>query len=141
MLKSYFITGTDTDCGKTYVMVALLDYLRQQNRVARGLKPVASGCEVINGQQNKNVVLEVQDNGPGIAPQFRARVFERFFRVLGNKTTGSGLGLAIVQQIVSLHHAHIMLDNPETETGLIVRVFFHLKPRVTPETLKKRDKQ
>lgn len=92
-------------------------------------------------QQNKNVVLEVQDNGPGIAPQFRARVFERFFRVLGNKTTGSGLGLAIVQQIVSLHHAHIMLDNPETETGLIVRVFFHLKPRVTPETLKKRDKQ
>ena len=91
-------------------------------------------------QQNAAVLLEIQDNGPGIPPQFRSRVFERFFRELGNKSTGSGLGLAIVQQIASLHHAHIILDSPETGTGLIVRVFFPLKPRVMTDTSKKRDK-
>ena len=83
-------------------------------------------------QQQTRAVLEVQDNGPGIPEQFRARVFERFFRELGNKSTGSGLGLAIVQQIVSLHHADISLDAPATGTGLIVRVFFHLKPLPSP---------
>lgn len=69
MLKSYFITGTDTDCGKTYVMVALLEYLWQQNRVARGLKPVASGCEVINGQLiNPDIQRIEQANGTQIPP-------------------------------------------------------------------------
>lgn len=77
--------------------------------------------------QQSKVVFEVQDNGPGIPEQFRARVFERFFRELGNKSTGSGLGLAIVQQIVRLHHADIILATPPIGTGLIVRVFFSQK--------------
>ncbi|MCX7091482.1 MAG: ATP-binding protein [Legionellales bacterium] len=91
-------------------------------------------------QQQTNVILEVQDNGPGIPEQFRARVFERFFRELGKKSTGSGLGLAIVQQIASLHHAEIRLDTPSSGTGLVVRVFFHLKTRLPSESIKKRDK-
>ncbi len=49
MLKTWFIVGTDTDCGKTYVTVALLEYLRQQKQVARALKPVASGCTEEHG--------------------------------------------------------------------------------------------
>ena len=40
------------------------------------------------------------DHGPGIAPQFRARVFDRFFRVPGTEVTGAGLGLAIAKEIV-----------------------------------------
>jgi len=42
-------------------------------------------------------VLEVTDDGPGIAPEERARVTDRFYRVPGNATGGSGLGLAIVR--------------------------------------------
>lgn len=42
-MKSYFITGTDTDCGKTYVTCQLINYY--QNAVA--IKPVASGCHKI----------------------------------------------------------------------------------------------
>ena len=80
-------------------------------------------------QQQTKIVLEVQDNGPGIPEKLRSRVFERFFRELGNKSTGSGLGLAIVQQIVWLHHASISLDSPKLGTGLIVRVFFNLKTK------------
>lgn len=44
------------------------------------------------------LLLHVQDDGPGIPPAERARVFERFYRVPGNERPGSGLGLAIVQQ-------------------------------------------
>lgn len=74
----------------------------------------------------QHLILEVQDNGPGIPSELRSRVFERFFRVLGNKSPGSGLGLAIVRQICELHNARIELDAPTEGTGLIVRVYFPL---------------
>nr|WP_276559026.1 ATP-binding protein [Fluoribacter dumoffii] len=69
------------------------------------------------------IMLEVSDNGPGIPAELQPRVFERFFRVLGNKSPGSGLGLAIVQQIAELHGGRLMLDTPKEGTGLIVRFF------------------
>ncbi|PWY56344.1 two-component sensor histidine kinase [Legionella qingyii] len=69
------------------------------------------------------IMLEVSDNGPGIPAELQSRVFERFFRVLGNKSPGSGLGLAIVQQISELHGGRLMLDTPKDSTGLIVRFF------------------
>lgn len=70
------------------------------------------------------VFFEVQDNGPGIPDELKERVFERFFRVLGNKSPGSGLGLAIVNQICNLHHGYIELDDPEEGHGLIFRTIF-----------------
>jgi dethiobiotin synthetase len=45
-MKRYFITGTDTDCGKTYVTAKLVDFFAN----AAALKPVASGCMVIENQ-------------------------------------------------------------------------------------------
>ncbi len=79
-------------------------------------------------QQNNEVALEVYDNGPGIPKELQSRVFERFFRVLGNKSTGSGLGLAIVQQICDLHHGRITLELPSEGTGLVFSVFFPVVP-------------
>jgi two-component system, OmpR family, sensor histidine kinase QseC len=72
----------------------------------------------------KRAMLEIADNGPGIPKELQARVFERFFRVIGNKNSGSGLGLAIVKQIAALHHAHIELRTPKTHSGLIIRIYF-----------------
>jgi len=72
----------------------------------------------------KDAVLEVQDNGPGIPAELHSRVFERFFRVLGNKSPGSGLGLAIVQQICALHNGRVTLEPPAKGSGLIVKVYF-----------------
>lgn len=69
-------------------------------------------------------VLEITDTGPGIPEELRDRVFERFFRALGHKSTGSGLGLAIVKQICELHNAKITLHTPEKGSGLIVKVSF-----------------
>jgi len=75
-------------------------------------------------QQKNNMVLEVRDDGPGIPRALRSRVFERFFRVLGNKAQGSGLGLSIVKQICELHHGRVTLKSPRKGKGLIVSVFF-----------------
>ena len=77
-------------------------------------------------KKQREVVLEVADNGPGIALEMQPLVFERFFRILGNKSPGSGLGLAIVKQICVLHNARVTLSSPTEGTGLIVQVFFPL---------------
>lgn len=50
MLKRYFITGTDTNCGKTRVACQLLAYWNARGQKAQALKPVASGCSVQNGK-------------------------------------------------------------------------------------------
>ena len=71
-------------------------------------------------------MLVVQDNGPGIAPQEYSRVFDRFYRVGGDRhqsgTTGSGLGLAIVRDIVILHQGQIRLGLSDFSSGLKVTV-------------------
>jgi len=46
MEKGYFITGTDTNVGKTWATVALMHYFKGQGKSVIGLKPVASGCYV-----------------------------------------------------------------------------------------------
>jgi two-component system sensor histidine kinase TctE len=70
------------------------------------------------------VVLEVEDNGPGIAPGERDRVLERFYRPPGATGSGSGLGLAIVRDIVQAHDARLFLLEGEDGRGLRVRVSF-----------------
>ncbi len=48
--QSYFITGTDTDVGKTYIASSLIRHFAQMNVNVLGMKPVAAGCELVNGQ-------------------------------------------------------------------------------------------
>jgi two-component system sensor histidine kinase TctE len=55
--------------------------------------------------------LEVEDSGPGIAASERERVFEPFYRALGNEADGSGLGLAIVREIAVKHHAQVSISD------------------------------
>ncbi|MDM0106002.1 sensor histidine kinase N-terminal domain-containing protein [Variovorax sp. J22R24] len=57
------------------------------------------------------VVLQVEDNGPGIAESERELVFQPFYRVLGNEADGSGLGLPIVLEIARQHFATVRLED------------------------------
>jgi len=54
--------------------------------------------------------ISVLDSGPGIRPEERGKVFERFVRGEGTLGEGSGLGLAIVKEIAALHGAEVQLD-------------------------------
>ena len=70
-------------------------------------------------------VLRVEDSGPGIAPENRSRVFDRFFRASdAAPQTGSGLGLAIVKAIADRHGAVLALGESARLGGLQVEVRF-----------------
>lgn len=72
-------------------------------------------------------LLTVTDQGPGIAPALRSRVFDRFFRDPDQTQTGSGLGLAIVKAVIENHGGQIKLDsNPNATQGLQVTVILPL---------------
>ena len=56
------------------------------------------------------LVVQVEDNGPGIPPAERELVFQPFYRALGTNVDGSGLGLPIVREIAQRHGASISID-------------------------------
>jgi two-component system OmpR family sensor kinase len=73
---------------------------------------------------NGAVTLCVDDSGPGISPEERERVFDRFYRVPGASAGGSGLGLAIIKAIAERHGATLALEQSERLGGLRVRIEF-----------------
>ena len=92
--------------------------------------PVEGEVKVLISNENEKIVFRVIDSGPGIPAEFRERVFERFFRVLGTTAPGSGLGLAIVSQIADLHKAQLVIKTPPNGLGLQFDVIF---PKFDPE--------
>jgi len=66
--------------------------------------------------------LVVEDSGPGIPPEERQRVLDRFYRVPGAPGHGSGLGLAIVQAVARRHGAQARVDASPELGGARVRV-------------------
>lgn len=62
MEQAYFITGTDTNVGKTWATVALMRYFQGQGKSVIGLKPVASGCTVQNGMLINEDALLLQEH-------------------------------------------------------------------------------
>jgi two-component system OmpR family sensor kinase len=91
--------------------------------------PVGGRIDLSVLQRQGKPMLCVEDNGPGIAPQDRARVFDPFYRVLGHDETGSGLGLSIVQTIATRMGAQIHLEyaNAAMQSGLRVEVVFDVQ--------------
>jgi two-component system sensor histidine kinase QseC len=73
---------------------------------------------------DRALVLAVNDDGPGIPPEEREHVFQRFYRLADKRLPGTGLGLAICRSIADLHHAQISLSDTPTGTGLCVQVTF-----------------
>ncbi len=70
------------------------------------------------------VLLTVEDDGPGVPPEERGRVFEPFARVDGTAAQGSGLGLALVAQQAGHHGARVELDDAPELGGARFRVRF-----------------
>jgi K+-sensing histidine kinase KdpD len=76
----------------------------------------ASARITISVQQNENnICFAVSDDGPGISPELRSQVFEKFFRA--NPKSGLGMGLAIARGIVQAHGGKIWIENGPNERG------------------------
>ncbi|MDB5292538.1 MAG: multi-sensor signal transduction histidine kinase [Phycisphaerales bacterium] len=93
------------------------------NLVSNALKFTPAGGRVAVTAENgdRRVSFAVVDSGPGVPEEFRARIFEKFFRVpVSSGPTGAGLGLAIAKQIIDAHDGRIEFNCPR-EGGAVVR--------------------
>lgn len=90
--------------------------------------PQGSSVVVTLAQIDGRWSLRIADRGPGIAAEYRGRVFERFFRVPGQDEPGSGLGLAIVERAAHRNGAVVALQNGPDGIGLHVIVSFAAGP-------------
>ncbi|WP_395408652.1 sensor histidine kinase [Pseudoduganella sp. UC29_106] len=108
-----------TVAGHKESLVSLVDnlldnaikYSRDQGAVHVDLRREGSGA-----------VLRIADQGPGIAPELRERVFDRFFRDPRQTQSGSGLGLAIARAVAVQYGGEIVLDSVDGGAGLLVAV-------------------
>ncbi len=91
--------------------------------------PSGSVVRVAVTPERTQVVLSVTDQGPGLAPEEREKVWRRFYRILGSGEVGSGLGLSIVKRIADIHRAVVSLDEGDHGQGLRVTIIFrHSEP-------------
>ena len=87
--------------------------------------PPGGTIAVSTHRGDDSITLTIDDAGPGIAPESRQRVFERFYRLSKTQGDGVGLGMSIVQSVVEAHRAIIqLLESPLG--GLRVQVQFPL---------------
>lgn len=97
-----------------------------RNLVENAVKYTPQGGTVDISVQSTagGAVVTVEDSGPGIPPEERERVFDRFYRIAGSEASGSGLGLAIIKAIAERHGATLVLDGSERLGGLKAVVTF-----------------
>jgi len=123
-------------CGNRPSVVADADDLRSliHNLLDNALRytPTDGIIDVNVYERDDGVVIEIVDNGPGIAEEHLPRVFDRFFRVLGTDTNGSGLGLAIAQCAAERCGANLRLHNRPDGDGLIAEIRFASSNTATP---------
>jgi signal transduction histidine kinase len=78
----------------------------------------------------ERALIEVEDDGPGIAPEHAPHVFDRFYRGDGTIASGSGLGLAIARELVQMMGGEVVLDSRPGRT--VVRVVLGAAPTSVP---------
>ncbi len=103
----------------TRIAQVLDNFLNNARKYAPG-----SPVEVRVRRHERNIVVEVEDQGPGIAPEHLSHLFERFYRVTNDHSIrGTGLGLYISRKIVEAHGGEVGV---ESELGKGSRFYFTL---------------
>ena len=86
---------------------------------------------------DRQVVVEIQDNGIGIAPEFLPHIFDLFAqaeRGLDRAQGGLGVGLTVCKQIVELHDGRVEASSPGWDRGATFSLRFPIAERATPAT-------
>jgi signal transduction histidine kinase len=78
--------------------------------------PSGTPVRIAATQRNGTALLTVEDEGPGIPPEHKAQVFERFYRLEGSIASGSGLGLAIARELAELMDGSLELQRQHGRT-------------------------
>ena len=96
------------------------------NLVANAINytPAGGQITIALSKSNRQALIEVRDTGIGIAPEHQAKIFDRFYRVMGDRSRhsgGSGLGLAIAQAIAKAHQGNIKVQS-ELNKGSIFTI-------------------
>ena len=91
-----------------------------------GLRPHPLGAEDSGLLQMPDVkhwaFVEVDDDGPGVPPEERSQITQRFYRAQGVVEEGTGLGLAIADEITQLHQGVLSFTEGSFGRGLLVRL-------------------
>lgn len=107
---SFQVLGHDSRLGQ--VVVNLIDN-------ARSFSPADKPVRVVLSRSGPDVVITIEDDGPGIEPHALERIFERFYTDRPNEGFGqnSGLGLSISRQIIEAHRGSIHAENRNGPAG------------------------
>jgi signal transduction histidine kinase len=95
------------------------------NLLANARRHARTRVEVTAGRVGDQAVIAVCDDGDGIAPQDRERVFERFVRLddgLRREPGGSGLGLAISRDIAHVHNGTLLIEDSQKGARFVLRL-------------------
>nr|WP_227872243.1 ATP-binding protein [Paenibacillus albus] len=97
------------------------------NVLSNAIKYSPDGSEIVVAVQedeaNRQVIITVADEGPGIAEGEREQIFEKFYRSSATShVTGTGLGLAICKGIVEAHGGTIAAVEPQNRRGAVIRI-------------------
>ena len=120
--------GTDTSIvvkGDAIRIKMLID-----NLIDNAVKYSPAGSTVTTRieETEQSVILTVEDNGPGIPPEGKNAIFQRFYRILGSGIAGSGLGLSIAQEIARSHRADVSIEDAPGHRGTSAKVTFSRMP-------------
>ena len=94
------------------------------NLLSNAIKYSPQGGEIrVAGRvRDKEVIVSVFDEGIGIDPEERSRIFDAFYRIddrASRKTAGTGLGLYLVKAVVEAHGGHVWVENQPGGPGSV----------------------
>ena len=103
------------------------------NLVRNAIQHGAVGGEVETqlSRTHRKLCLAVCDDGPGIAPAERERVFDRFYRTESTETSGSGLGLSIVKRAARRMNATVRVSDGPNGQGALMQLTWIASPDLT----------
>lgn len=140
-LKSFEQVAEENKVSFTWDVSALPKAVVDVKRVGQALRnlvsnafkftPAGGQIDVKGKLQGNEMVLEVTDNGPGIAPEELDNIFTRYYQVKvheGQKRGGTGLGLAIVREIALAHGGHAEVES-EVGQGTRFRITLPIRER------------
>jgi signal transduction histidine kinase len=78
--------------------------------------------EIATSRRGADVEVRIVDDGPGVPPADRDRIFERFVRLNDTRTPGTGLGLAIARRIAHQHRGDLTCDDTPVGASFTLRV-------------------